>query len=289
MILNNPNYMVTIKQVVDPTKPNEPGPCVVAPLSDSLSYDSSSEYTTPYAQGLFGGGGSTSTSTASRIAAVGGKIIQGAAPLMGIRLTAQALTAQIWQGSSESVLNLEIDFAAESDPDLEVRTPLLTLLKMSTASVDAATGMLKSPGPNIDLRDAGRIAIGGAITTRDAVVGVGERTGIINSENANLNGKSMSNKPPAKVGGLGGAQFWKSVVRNQISIQIGTYAYFDSVVILNVQKTYSHQLDALTGLPMYAKASIQFKPLFMVTQTDLDEIFALRDNRTEEQRQFLNL
>lgn len=276
MILNNTNYIVTVKQVVDPTKPNEPGPCVIAPLSDSLSYDSSSEYSQPYAQGLFGGGGSSSTSMASRVASIGGKILKGAAPLMGIRLTAQALTAQIWQGSSESDLTLDIDFAAESDPDLEVRQPLLTLLKMATASVDAATGMLKSPGPNLDLRDAGKIAIGGALTTRDAVVGVGQRTGVINGENANLNGKSMSNSPPAKVGGLGGAQFWKSVVRNQISIQIGNYAFFDSVVILNVQKTYAHQLDALTGLPMYAKASIRFKPMFLVTQTDLDEIFALR-------------
>lgn len=276
MILNNPDYMLTVKQAVDPSNPNQPPPYVIAPLGDGLAYDSSSEYAQPYAQGLFGGGGINSTSMAARVANMGGKIIGKAAPLMGIRLTAQALTANIWQGSSESELNIDIDFVTENDPDLEVRQPLLTLLKMATASVDAATGMLKSPGPNLDLRDAGKIAVNGAIATRDAVVGAGERVGILNSESGNQNSKGVSNKPPAQVGGVGGSQFWNSIVRNKISIQIGNYAYFDSVVILNVQKTYSHQMDALTGLPLYAKASVRFKPLFLVTQTDLDEIFALR-------------
>lgn len=277
MILNNPDYLILVKQTVDPTKPNEPGASVYAALSETLGYDSSSEYDTPYAQGLFGGGGgSSSSSTMSKVINGASKVAGVASQLMGVRMTSQAQTAQIWQGSSASDIMLELEFAAESDPDLEVRQPMLTLLKMATASVDAASGMLKSPGPNLDLRDAGNIATGAYNTTRDALQGVAVRTGVMNGENANLNGKSQANKPPPFVGGVGGSQFWKSVTRNQISIQIGRYAFFDSVVILNVQKTYQHNIDALTGLPMYARVAIRFKPFFMVTQEDLDQIFALR-------------
>ncbi len=267
MANNNPNYLIIIKQTVDPANPGLPGPVVIAPMPDSLAFDSSSEYETPFAQGLFGKSDVTQLASAA-----------------GIRLTTQALTAKIWQGSSENDLSLELDFHAETDPDVEVRQPILTLLKMATASIDTATGMLKAPGPRIDITDTGKILSEGASTLANEASQVASalgsvfgltKQGTLNSQTANLNGSSAASKPAAN-GGLGGSQFWKGVIRNQISVQIGNYAFFDSVVIKNVQKTYSHQIDARTGLPMHAKVSIRFAPLFLVTQEDLDQIFRIQ-------------
>lgn len=264
---SNPDYLVIIKQVPDPTKPSEAGLTVIAPLPDSFANDSTNEYSAPFAQGLFGQG------------AIGQALSAG-----GIRVASQAMTAQLWQGSNESDLMLDLEFHTETDPDTDVRQPVLTLLKLAAASVDSATGLLKSPGPQISLSDLSGIAgaagsqLATSIKQGSSALGsiVGQvKPGKMNAQNANLNSSNQNTKPVAD-NGLGGSQYWKSVVRNQISIQIGRYAYFDSVVILNTQETKSHQMDARTGLPLHSKVSVRFKPMFQVTQEDLEKIFALR-------------
>lgn len=269
MAINNPAYLVIIKQVVDPSKPNEPGPVVTAPLPETTAFDSSSEYAPPFAQGVFNDGAIAQTLSS-----------------LGMRVTTQAMTAQLWQGSSESEIMLELDFQTETDPDKDVRQPILTLLKLATASVDAATGLLKSPGPRISLEDVGRIVSNAGeqlLNSGKQVLGAaGSVSGSINTNKglngptANLNSNNKANGQLPVENGLGGSQYWKSIVRNQISVQIGLYSFFDSVVILNTQVTYSNQIDALTGLPLHAKVSVRFKPLFLVTQDDLDKILAVR-------------
>lgn len=272
MRINNPDYLIIIKQVPDPSKPGVAGPTVTAPLPESFAYDTASEYATPFAQGMLGSG-NAATALSS----------------LGIRLTTQAMTAQLWQGATENDLGLELDFQTYDDPDADVRQPVLTLLKLAAASVDSATGLLKSPGPRISLEDTAKIASssGSTLLTEAKQVGgaLGSILGIsgsirtdkgLNGPNSNLNSNQQANSPPTTQNGLGGAQYWKSVVRNQISVQIGRYAFFDSVVILTAQETWSNQIDARTGLPLHAKVSIRFKPLFLVTQDDLDQIFARR-------------
>jgi hypothetical protein len=272
MRINNPDYLVIIKQVPDPANPGLAGPTVTAPLPESTAYDTSSEYATPFAQGMLGSG-NAATALSS----------------LGVRLTTQAMTAQLWQGATENDMSLELDFQTYDDPDADVRQPVLTLLKLAAASVDAATGLLKSPGPRISLQDTGKILSSSGSTllneSKQALNALGSVTGIsgtlrtdrgLNGPNANLNSNQQANSPPTAQNGLGGAQFWKSVVRNQISVQIGNYAFFDSVVIMSAQETWSNQIDTRTGLPLHAKVSIRFKPLFLVTQDDLDQIFARR-------------
>ncbi len=279
----NPNYTVTIKQTVDPQNPGTPGIIVTASLPETMGFDTSSEYGTPLAQGLFSGG-ILAKSDSALFRAIG-QAAGAAAAASGTRLTTQAMTAQIWQGSSESDLMLDLDFQTETDPNRDVRIPILNLLKLSTASIDPATGMLKSPGPRVDLTDTGNIGVAGGVQAANSVKQVGGaigqiaatvKQGVMNGPNANLNGGQQGNTPPKTDAGLGGSQYWKSVIRNQISIQIGNYAFFDSVVIKNVQKTYSNIIDARTGLPLHAKVSIRFCPLFLLVQQDLDNIFAIR-------------
>lgn len=270
MKILNPDYLVIIKQTPDPKNPGQGGVTVMAPLPETLAYDSTSEYATPFAQGMLSQGN-----------------IAQALSSAGMRVTTQAMTAQLWQGSSENDIGLELEFQTYDDPDKDVRQPVLALLKLAAASVDEATGLLQSPGPRISLEDTGKILGSGASqlanSGKQALNAAGSAVGItgkldttktMNAQTDNLNSNQKSNVTPQAVeNGLGGAAYWKSLVRNQISIQIGRYAFFDSVVILNAQETKSHQIDSRTGLPLHSKVSLRFKPLFLVTQQDLEKIF----------------
>lgn len=273
MNINNPDYLVIIKQVPDPANPSLVGPTVVAPLPEELAYDTNAEYATPFAQGMLSGSGGLSQ----------------AASALGIRVTTQAMTAQLWQGATDNDISLDLQFQTITDPDADVRQKVLQLLKFSAASIDTATGLLKSPGPRFSLEDTGRLAAAAGKTLLNELGSIGNAAGSLinqfpnlktdrplNGPNANLNSNQQGNTPPATQNGLGGAAYWKGIVRNQITVQIGRYAYFDSVVILSAQETWSHQMDARTGLPLFAKVSVRFKPLFLVTQEDLDQIFARR-------------
>ena len=273
MFIKNPDHLVIIKQVPDPSNPGIAGPVIMAPLPEELAYDTASEYATPFAQGLLNGSGGLAQAASS----------------LGIRVATQAMTAQLWQGATDNDLSLDLHFQTITDPEMDVRQPVLTLMKFSAASIDAATGLLKSPGPRFSLEDTGKLAGAGVATAANELSGVGNALGSVvgistnlrtdrplNGPNANLNANQQGNSPPSTQNGLGGAQYWKGIVRNQITIQIGRYAYFDSVVILNAQTTWSNQIDGRTGLPLHAKVTVRFKPLFLVTQEDLDQIFNLR-------------
>jgi hypothetical protein len=270
MATQNPNYSVIIQQAADAGLKGPKSVTVVASLPATFAFDINAEYQAPFAQGILGGGGALSS----------------IAKLGGLRLTTQALTAQIWQGSTENELSLDLEFQSETDPDLDVRQPILKLIKMTAASVDPSTGMLKSPGPQINIDATGQIASDAGSSLKNSLSTVGNAfggsgsggavQGSLNSQDSSTNGKNNTNTAPVTNGGLGGADYWKNIIRNQISIKIGRYAFFDSVVITNVQKTYENQIDTDTGLATYARVNLRFKPLFLLLQSDIEQIFALQ-------------
>jgi hypothetical protein len=266
---NNPNYQVIIQQTADPSAKTPTGISIVANLPENFAFDSTSSYETPYAQGIFGAGANA------------------AAAFTGTRLTTQAQTARIWQGATDSDLMLDFEFFAENDPDADVMQKTLNMLRLTAPTIDPQTGMLRSPGPQLVLNDAGQLSTNLVTSTGNSLKQVGNAAASLvgfgnkvqqknmNGANANLSATGVSNTPP-QPDAAGTADFWKRQVRNQISIKIGRYAFFDSVVIMNVQKTYSHNLDALTGQPLHAKVSIRFAPLFLLTQDDIVNIFRAR-------------
>lgn len=270
MANNNPNYTVIIKQVPDARNPKEPGPTVTAPMPEDFNFDSASSYSAPFAQGMQGNG-----------------IISNIIKAAGGRLTHQALTAQLWDGSTTTSLSIVLEFHTETDPVKDVHDPIMTLMKMATASVDSTTGMLLSPGPRIKLSDIIPAAadvvegasvigeslskIGGAISETFAtwLPGNASKPASLQSPTSSTNGAGDPKATPSAT-----VQFLKRNVSNQITIQIGQYIYFDSVVINNVRQTYSNQIDSITGLPLHARVDLTFEPLFLVVQSDLDNIFA---------------
>lgn len=229
---------------------------IVAPMPDQFVFDTAATYEAPFAQGLFGNG-----------------LIANIARLGGLSLTSQALTAQLWQGSSETQLSVDLEFQAEFDPISEVRDQILKLMKLTTPSRDAATGMIRSPGPQLNTKLAGEIALEGVKQFGDTL-GVPidaalQKFGLINPETDTTDGSARATTKPSLLSKAG----LLSKIENIISIQIGRFAFFDAVVITNVQQTYTSQIDANTGFPMHARVTVQFKPLFLLLQEDLDNIF----------------
>ncbi|QDH83672.1 hypothetical protein [Achromobacter phage Motura] len=259
----NPFYSVLILSTNsdDPKKSVN----VRAPLPQSFIYDTAAQYEAPFAQGLTGRGFLDSMLKAGNI-----------------RWVNQTLTAQIWQGTTDTVLGLELEFQATYDADAEVRQPIMSLINLTTPDTLGDNGVLTSPGPKLDLKVLQELnaqsreinAANEQPTAFGADANLKTTTASDPSKQV-INGASTSvnTQAPADNSSFGSKEAVKKYIKNQISIQVGNYAFFDSVVIESVQKTYESQLDAVTGLPHYAKVAIQFKPLFMIVQKDLPNIF----------------
>jgi hypothetical protein len=271
----NSNYIVHIQQN------SNPAIVIEAPMPESFAFDVGATYEQMLPQGL-----------------VNNNVLNIAAAATGTRLAVQALTAQLWAGNTDSELSFELDFHTEVDPVQDVRTPIVNLLKLTMPTINTKSGFLGSPGPQIDLTKAGAAfstgvtsAIGSSIgsvlgSIKDAAVdfaqsalpsvfGTPSKQGQMNDTNAQTTDganstivKSLEQKPS-----LGTASFWNSIIKNKISIAIGNYLYFDSVVITRVSQTFASNFDAATGLPHHVRVSIAFKPLFMLAQEDLDTLF----------------
>jgi hypothetical protein len=259
----NPNYRITIMQSTPPGLAGAgQGIIVEAPMPETLTFDVQSAYATALPQGL-----------------TSGPVATGAA-MLGLRLAVPALTAQLWQGSSEIQLTLALEFHTENDPVADVQIPILNLNRLVMPSVSSATGLLQSPGPVIDYTQLGTIAKNAGQQLGNTVSNIKNKQ--VTPVPASMNNTSISTNdaannsqtaPALQNPTLGTSQYWKTKIANQISIRIGNYMYFDSVVITNVQQTFMSSIDAITGLPHHATINVTFKPLFMITQEDLNGIF----------------
>jgi hypothetical protein len=273
------NYLVTIQQN------SNPAIVIEAPIPDSFAFDVGATYEQMLPQGF----------TNNTVLNVG-------AALTGTRLAVQALTAQLWGGNTDSELSMELEFHTETDPYADVRTPIVNLLKLTMPSIDTQSGFLGSPGPQIDFTKAGSIFSTAANTAGSDIGNVvgGAAAGITNLGatlwNAIKQGTGFGTTPQSgtmidsntQVGNgsnnsvaqqlqqnpnMGTAQYWNTMIKNKISISIGNYLYFDSVVITRVSQTFASNFDAQTGLPHNVRVAVSFKPLFMLSQQDLDTLF----------------
>jgi len=269
-----PNYIVTIQQN------SNPAIVIEAPIPDEFAFDVGATYEQMLPQGF------TSNS-----------IVNTAAALTGTRLAVQALTAQLWAGNTDSELSMELQFHTETDPVADVRTPIVNLLKLTMPSIDTKSGFLGSPGPQIDFSKAGTIfsdsaatagndlgsIIGGSAAGIESFLGsitggaLGTAPKSSTMTDSNSQVPNSMNNPTAQSlqqnPNLGTAAYWNTMIKNKISISIGNYLYFDSVVITRVSQTFASNFDAQTGLPHHVRVAVAFKPLFMLAQQDLDTLF----------------
>ncbi len=272
-------YIVTIQQN------SNPAIVIEAPMPDSFAFDVGASYEQMLPQGM-----------------TNNSVLNTAAALTGTRLAVQALTAQLWGGSTDSELSMELVFHTETDPYYDVRMPIVNLLKLTMPTVDTKSGFLGSPGPQIDFSKAGTIFSDAASTVGNDVGSLlgGLASGIENiavgAWNALTSGTPLGTAPKSasmtetntqvangqsnsvaqalqQNPNLGTAAYWNTMIKNKISISIGSYLYFDSVVITRVSQTFASNFDAQTGLPHDVRVSVSFKPLFMLSQQDLETLF----------------
>lgn len=266
----NPNYRVTI---IGYTPPGVQGAgnhvLVEAPMPEQFVFDTQSNYSPMLPQGV------TEGPIATALAA------------FGIRLAVPALTAQLWQGSSEIVLQLALEFHTETDPVADVKTPILNLNRLVMPSINSQTKLLQSPGPSLNFSQLATLSKGATQAGLKAGATIAGNLGLTNpgapipqpssTNNSSINTNSGTGiavkKSTTQTPDLGSSQYWKTQVANQIQIRIGNYMFFDSVVITNVQQTFMSNIDAITGLPHHATVNVTFKPLFMLTVEDLESVF----------------
>lgn len=250
-------------------------------LSESFSYNATAEYQAPF-QVVMGAGGLVNVMS-----------------LLGAKMMAPVMTAQLWAGSETPEFSMQVELVANTDPLVEIKQPILNLLKLVTPSTkkDEKSGatILESPGPSMDSTKAWEQLksafpmLGELEQFYDSGEGTlsatEQKTGLTNAQAAKKNqpvAKSGStvdtsqqegSTPTDDSSSMFEAGYWISnVLKNQISISIGTYLYFPSVVITNVECEFKNQLGP-NGWPMQATVSINFKPMFLPTQDDLATMF----------------
>ena len=248
-------------------------------LSESFNYSAGAQYDSPF-QTVVG---------------------SGIAPLLslgGVKVMPPVLTGQLWSGSETPELSIKVELVANVDPLLEIRDPIINLLKLVTPRLGNGGASMMSPGPYLDpnkVWDALRkvFPIVNELAPKDSS-GDGtqssteQKTGVVNQTAA------ANNKPAEKKGAtvdsgqestdapknddysavVTADQSIRDSITNQISISIGQYIYFPSVVITNVNCDFTHQLGA-SGWPMQATVDISFKPMFLPTQPDLNTMFGI--------------
>jgi hypothetical protein len=277
----NSSYLVLIQQYGS-AGTNTPVISVTAPIPESVNFDLSATYEPLLPQGF-----------------TKNNFLNTAAAAMGVRLAVQSLTAQLWTGSTTGDLNINLEFHTETDPVADVRNPIVNLMKLITPSVSTATGMMQSPGPQLDFKtlasiaqDATTSALGSVAQVKSATggaatniiqgvlntFGVGANntsTATMNSANTQVFSSAGSTVPQQLQQNpqLGTAQYWSSKVSNRISIRVGNYMYFDNVVITHLGHTFSSTFDATTGLPHHVIVQLSFRPMFVLSQSDIDNLY----------------
>lgn len=237
---------------------------VFAPVPETFMHDVSSSYDTPFSNLLSG-----------RIATM--MRMGGVLPIM------QAMTAKFWMGQSDTELGLDLVFQCETDARRDVMEPVILLNKLAAAHKDPNTQTLEAPGSQLggyvwqyvkDRVEQARKAKadgpnpnepGASETAKDATLEDGSKS--------SKDGDDQPAQNSADGTLIGTVEWAKRYVKNPVSLQIGQYAYYDLIVVNSVTQTFSSQFDQ-DGWPMHATVSMRFSPLFMLTDDDIEQVFA---------------
>lgn len=249
---------------------------IVATLPDTFAFDIASQYEAPFAQGLGGEG---------KIASM--------LRLGGLSLTNQAMTAQVWQGTSDVQFTIPFVFQADTNEIEDVIKPIKNLLKLTLPRVGKTGGLLESPGPRIDLQklvsymeknpgavmnfpkalgNAALEGAGSAIQAGASFTPWGDESGLQGaiSKAGNVRGE-VDSASAAFSAALNAS------ITNNIRLEVGHYIHFPHVVVLDVQQTANVQPMA-SGVFQRVEVNVTFKTFLLPTANDLDNMFQVPDH-----------
>lgn len=261
---------------------NDLGIVVRASLPETFTLDTTSEYNAPFAQGLLGSL----------------PLVGSAVKMLGLQLTSQALTAQVWEGSSISEFQLQLVFQVETDVNKDVLEPLMKLMFLTVPREETEGGLLSAPGPQIDLKklvnssayqtlklaektssEATKAAakLKGEAFGKNTIDGVGKMlSGLGNVsltqvvDSALEGSQQMRNGADTLSTAVAGAIV--NSIKNNISIYIGRYLYFPSVVITDVNQEHTVQ-PMVDGNYTRVEVGLRFRTFYQPTQRDIPVMF----------------
>lgn len=263
-------YIVSQESVYNGQK----GIIVEAWLPETLANDINASYEAPFAQGL--------NQAAPDLGAF--------ARFLGVNLTTQALTAQVWQGGGFIEFSIPFVLQAETSAAADVMEPILKLYSLTMPKDPSGGGLLRAPGPRIDINKL-------AARTGDAAADLGRQLASTASDVASGLGKVASNLlgtksfTDATAGVVNNDTGFTSQVLdradnaaktvstalvnsvvNNISLHLGQFMYFPSVVITDVNPTFDVVL-AEDKNPTRATVNVNFRTFYVPTDQDLKTMF----------------
>lgn len=221
----------------------------------------------------------------------GGGFAGGMIQASGTKFFTQALTAKVWTGASDTIINVPMVFQAETDADADVLSPLMKLMFLSMPREDIEGGLLSSPGPVFDfgglfsgstpagIPNGGPGAAVNAFSKAKSAV-----TEMIDSGSKILNaGGSVGAGLDAATSAVGKAlnksivaasDAIKSLVKYPVTLQIGKGFKLENVVIESV--TQNHRLQPVggaygetTGINARVVVEVTFRSFYTLTQRDI--------------------
>lgn len=216
----------------------------------------------------------------------GSDTVKKAGSAFGYSLTTKILSAKVWQGASDTTFTLDLIFQAERDEIKEVIEPITKLHLLTVPRTDFDGGLLKAPGPHLKA-SALNDTMGSVFDSIGSVGGaaLGGATDVAkNWWNGSSNLKDIASAGASKfIGTLkdsitGLSNSIGSNIVNQVSLQIGRFLLFDSVIIRDVSVTYALQpvgkgYGVSSGNMQRAAVSVQFETFFNLTADDIGKIW----------------
>lgn len=247
----NPNYMARIVYQEGETEESQDqgaSGVITLYLPENFQLNFSSSFDQPFAQGLVNMPG-----------------LSQATKFFGASLTSQSMSVQVWQGTSCPEFNLTFQLIAESDPVSEILDPIKRLSKLALPGVGPAK-LLSPPGPRIDPAVAGAAA--GAIAAAGVAGLAGAVAGAATLDFSSVVGstKSAASQVSSSLDSL------LTNPKNNVTLYIGRFLRFPSVVIQSVSQTYDTVFNA-QGLPLKASVDVTFSTWYVPVKSDVNLIF----------------
>lgn len=218
-----------------------------------------------------------------------GEVIGSAARMIGMSMTNQMLTAQVWQGTQDVDFSLPLVFQAENDELSEVMANVARLMALVLPQEPTEGGLLESPGPRIDLKrlqQAVKTNVGpGAKNQSNNAFGasVGKMMNPLQDTDKSF-GEIVSKGGDAAIDGLqtikegsnqASARFSRTVqqsIRNAIRLEIGRFMVFPSVVITGLSQTFPVQ-PLESGNYQRVEVNVSFRTFTLPTNRNLEQMF----------------
>jgi len=245
----NPNYFARL--VYQSTAGDDPGVITLA-LPENFQFNFSSSFDQPFAQGIVNAPG-----------------LSQVTKFFGASLTSQSMSVQVWQGSSCPEFNLTFQLIAETDSVKDILLPVSRLSRLVVPGV--VGGLLAPPGPRLDPK---KVAEAGVVAAK-SILGVGVQGGGIAGV---LTGGFEGFVPALSATATNIGNALDGILKepaNNVTLHIGRFLKFPSVVIQNVSQTYDTVFDK-RGLPLKASIDITLSTWYVPVKDDINTIFQLQ-------------